>query len=292
MRDYQVAIIGGGPAGTQCALWLKQLGISVILIEQKSHLGGLTVNNPYPNTWLIGLRGDAAKKLASNIEVHIQEMQIPTLLDTRIEKIAYNDNKWHLNFEHQEIIADCMVLATGVLPNSGGFQASEKVFIGASLDVFTYDYYAKRVAILGGGDNAFEHYALVKAHDPSVCHLYARTIKASQALQKPVDQKDVYTKPYQFQQQDMSIEYENEKRKYDMVLVLYGYQANIPNFLEPFKSQLQLHNGYIQTNPDCLTSLPNVYAIGEVANRFHPCIATAMADGVVAAKAIQGVFKQ
>jgi len=40
------------------------------------------------------------------------------------------------------------------------------------------------------------------------------------------------------------------------------------------------------------TSLPGVYAIGEVAQRMHPCVPTAMADGVIAAKAIERVLNK
>lgn len=44
--------------------------------------------------------------------------------------------------------------------------------------------------------------------------------------------------------------------------------------------------GFIASDAQGLTFLPRVYAIGEVTQKQHPCIATAMAEGVVAAKAI------
>lgn len=46
--------------------------------------------------------------------------------------------------------------------------------------------------------------------------------------------------------------------------------------------------GYLRTDfATAQTSLPDVYAIGEVADRMHPCVVTSLADGVTAAKAIQ-----
>lgn len=75
-------------------------------------------------------------------------------------------------------------------------------------------------------------------------------------------------------------------RPYDLILVFYGWepQAGFADGLNLARDA----RGYIQTETaTARTSLPDVYAIGEVANRAHPCVVTAMADGVVAAKDIQ-----
>ena len=73
---------------------------------------------------------------------------------------------------------------------------------------------------------------------------------------------------------------------YDLLIVLYGWEAQAN-----FATHLALeHNakGFIATEHDTAqTSQVGVYAIGEVAQRMHPCIVTAFADGVVAAKAIE-----
>ncbi len=51
--------------------------------------------------------------------------------------------------------------------------------------------------------------------------------------------------------------------------------------------------GYVATDAvTAQTSCAGVYAIGEVAQRQHPCVVTALADGVVAAKAIQASIEQ
>ena len=47
--------------------------------------------------------------------------------------------------------------------------------------------------------------------------------------------------------------------------------------------------GYIRTDfATAETSVPDIYAIGEVAHRMHPCVVTSMADGVVAARPSSG----
>lgn len=73
--------------------------------------------------------------------------------------------------------------------------------------------------------------------------------------------------------------------QFDVIIVLYGWQANIP-FSYDFPLRMT-ERGFIDTFPNCETSEPYVYAVGEITQRMHPCCVTAMADGVVAAKAIQ-----
>src|SRR5262249_56578772 len=52
-----VPIIGGGPAGMSCALWLHNYGMHPVIIEKEGALGGMAQLSPYPNEWLLGQRG-------------------------------------------------------------------------------------------------------------------------------------------------------------------------------------------------------------------------------------------
>lgn len=69
---------------------------------------------------------------------------------------------------------------------------------------------------------------------------------------------------------------------FDAWAVFYGWQACVPVGLAVALDA----RGFIASDAHGLTSLSRVYAIGEVTQKQHPCIATAMAEGVVAAKAI------
>ncbi|MFM8314948.1 MAG: NAD(P)-binding protein, partial [Deltaproteobacteria bacterium] len=53
-HHYEALIVGGGPAGCSCALWLKHLGLKPLLIERSHRLGGLQNDSPYPNIWILG----------------------------------------------------------------------------------------------------------------------------------------------------------------------------------------------------------------------------------------------
>jgi thioredoxin reductase len=66
-----------------------------------------------------------------------------------------------------------------------------------------------------------------------------------------------------------------------------SWQANLPAAFTAHSDKMLNKSGFIMTDGQCLTPIPRIYAIGEAANRMPPCVSTSMADGVVAAKAIQ-----
>jgi thioredoxin reductase (NADPH) len=69
----------------------------------------------------------------------------------------------------------------------------------------------------------------------------------------------------------------------DGVFVFIGIKPNI----ELFKDKLQLDKwGYIKTNEDMQTSIPEIYAVGDVISKKYRQITTAVADGTIAAIAI------
>ena len=106
-----------------------------------------------------------------------------------------------------------------------------------------------------------------------------------------MNEKDVYSYPYEVDQTAMTITQQNNKNIYDVMIVLYGWEANFPEAFLPLKDTLLNDRGFITTDTKCQTPVPGIYAIGEVANRMHPCVTTAMADGVVAAKAIEEILE-
>jgi thioredoxin reductase (NADPH) len=69
----------------------------------------------------------------------------------------------------------------------------------------------------------------------------------------------------------------------DGVFIFIGMKPNI----DLFKNKLELDNwGYIKANEDMRTSIPGVYAVGDVISKKYRQITTAVADGTIAAIAI------
>src|SRR5260370_30373392 len=83
-----VPIIGGGPAGMSCALWLKNYGLSPIIIERENALGGMARLSPYPNDGLLGRPGESAQQNAEAFARHITQAGIETWLGARPRQLC------------------------------------------------------------------------------------------------------------------------------------------------------------------------------------------------------------
>src|SRR5690348_15541034 len=71
-----VPIIGGGPAGMSCALWLHNFGLRPIIVERESALGGMARRSPYPNEGLLGRPNETARENAAAFERHVRRASI------------------------------------------------------------------------------------------------------------------------------------------------------------------------------------------------------------------------
>src|SRR5262245_29709440 len=112
-------IIGGGPSGCQCALWLKMLGHDVTIVEKTDKLGVLKALRPYTISWMIVFNNISEQEFAKNVQQHIQYMEIPILFNSTpssikriLQGFSVQINDTHLKTSH-------LVIATGVRARCG-----------------------------------------------------------------------------------------------------------------------------------------------------------------------------
>jgi thioredoxin reductase len=178
--------------------------------------------------------------------------------------------------------APYLVLASGVRPADGGFRASENLLIGPGKQIAHRDFRDQSVAILGGGDNAFENYEFIRARGARSVHIFARSIRARREFLERIPPEDTSVGPYEVEAEAMTV----AGQRYDVIVVLYGWTPAL-EFMRDHPLARD-ERGFVVTDRDSTeSSIRNVFAIGEVAQRMHPCCVTSMADGVVAAKEIQ-----
>lgn len=209
MKTFTAAIIGGGPAGCECALWLKLLGFHPVIIESSNHLGGLQSLNAYQNQWIVGMQNITGQQLAKSIQSHVLSKEIPVMFNKTVSTCQDSPNGFILKVGDEELKVKFIVLATGSKKTS---EASSHAA------------------------NQAEHDLVFSA------------------------------------QPEMGID---------------GWQANLPAAFDIYRRQLLDDVGFIITNQRCETPVTGIFAVGEAANRMHPSVVTSMADGAVAAKAIQ-----
>lgn len=294
-KVWDAIVVGAGPAGASCAVWLRHLGLDPLLIEASDRIGGLAARNPFADIWTVTSPGQTGVQVAEQIARQVQAAGIDTWLETLVLSVVQQDHGRQAHgfdvelqrggHESQTIAAKTLVLATGVRPRDLPGHAGTDypgVIVGPGEQVMATDFAGARVALLGGGDNAFENYVFVKDRGAARAHIYARTVRAQKQFVSRVPNDDLILGTPHVDPLARTVNGE----RYDWILVLYGWQPNI-DFLRGLSLELD-GRGFVQTDMQTAqTSVDGVYAIGEVAQRMHPCVPTAMADGVVAAKAIE-----
>ena len=289
-KVWDAIIVGAGPAGASCAVWLRHLGLDPLLLEASDRIGGLAARNPFADIWTVTSPGQTGAEVAQQIAGQVQASGLDVWLNASVLAVSgtyplFTVQAKRAGQPEQPLQAKTVVIATGVKPKDlPGFadQRFESVIVGPGDEIMSADFQGKRVALLGGGDNAFENYAFVKERGASTACIYARTLRAQKQFVDRVPASDLVVGASDVDPAARTV----NGQAYDWILVLYGWQANI-GFLGDL-SLTRDDRGFVQTDiVDAQTNVPGVYAIGEVAQRMHPCVPTAMADGVVAAKAIE-----
>ncbi|MEM9964422.1 MAG: NAD(P)/FAD-dependent oxidoreductase [Asticcacaulis sp.] len=275
---FDVCIVGGGPAGCACALWLHKLGVTAHLIEGANRLGGLQARSPYENLWLPGVQGRTGQAVAKAFQTHLDSEQVPYSLNQRVNHIMPTRDGFEIQTATQTLTARFVVIATGTLPRSGPFTQSDTVIIGPGTHIENTPVEGRKIAVLGGGDNAYDQARFLRQRNAAEVVIFSRSEPRGQTtLRQLIPDVPIRTGPYQADQNALTINDE----AFDLFAVMYGFEAVIPEGLNP-----DLDNGYIRVNRQGETSIENLYACGEVTDYWHPCVATASAHGIQVAKQI------
>lgn len=287
--NYDAIVVGGGPAGVSCAVWLARLGLAPLLIEAGQSIGGLCRSNPYTDDWNATLPGMAGPQVADNLALSLRQAAVPTWLSGRVDGIQPQSGGFIVTGPAfaQAPRAPYVVLATGVRarglggPDAHG-AAAPGVLVGPGQHVVAQDFRGKRVAVLGGGDNALENALYALGRGAVSVQVYARSLRAQKQFVRQIAPDTITQGPYTVDVHARTV----NGQVYDVIMVFYGWEPCME-----FAAALGLQRsgqGFIATDMQTAqTSCAGVYAIGEVAQRQHPCVVTALADGVTAAKAIQ-----
>ena len=180
--DYELIIIGGGPAGAGAAVYAARKRLKSLLIT-KEFGGQSTVSEDIQN-W-IGTPHIAGTKLAENLEAHVREyaddvLDIENDIATKVEKI---DDGVRVTTENgKEVTAKALLITTGSdrrkLPAKGADEFEHKgLTYCASCDGPLFS--GKDVFVIGGGNAGFETAAQLLAYVKSVTLIdFSETFKA------------------------------------------------------------------------------------------------------------------
>ena len=305
-----VPIIGGGPAGMSCALWLHNYGLHPVIIEKENALGGMARLSPYSNEWLLGQRGKSARENAAEFAAHIRALAIDTWLDAAPQRLTREKEQWRLDLSGgpRSLSGAAVVIATGTrfageewlneVANARRLAAAGRLHLGASAIGEPNADLGSHVAVIGGGDNAFDVSRILaekgvrvslimRSRLPKAQPLLIERLRRHQASGRVKVMAERTVKALEEISCGVRLRL-NDGGEIDAehVALLFGYR---PNTNEPWLAELAPATdalGYLVVDGDMETSCRGVFAAGDVANPAHPSIATALAGGAIAAREI------
>ena len=302
MEKMSIAIIGGGPAGLAAGIYASRGGANVKLFEELFPGGQIVKTHKVEN--YPGLTGGPdGYTLAAALEKHAAEFDLPVVYGSVADlKLAEQEKTFTVNGE--DYAADAVILCMGAGPRKLGHPDEDR-FVGAGISYCaTCDgafYRGKDVAIVGGGDTAVADALYLSALCNKVYLIHRRDqFRAAATLVDRVKRAEnvelvlnstVAGLSGEDKLSSVTVEdkFTHEMRELP-VSGLFVAVGILPR-TELVKEQVELDGGgFIVTDKNMQTSIPGVFAAGDIRNTPLRQVVTACADGAVAAtKAVEYV---
>ena len=293
-RIYDMIVLGGGPGGYTAALYAARAGRSVLVLERLSPGGQMALTSEIDNYpgfpegvdgFELGMR---MQQQAERFGARTEYAQVNSL------ELAADPKAIHTS--EGTFYARTVVISTGAGPRELGL-AEEKSLVGrgvaycAACDGMFYR--GKTVVVVGGGNTAAADALLLSRVAKKVIVVHRRdTLRATKIYHKPLleaENVEFYwnsaVKEIRHGQKVSGVVLENlltgEKTELDCdgVFISVGRKPAT----ELVAGQLALDaGGYIEAGESTQTSLPGVYAVGDVRTKALRQVVTAVADGAMA----------
>lgn len=292
-NNFDVAIIGAGPAGMSCAIYLLRAGISCVLFEGEAPGGTLNKISKIEN--YPGYTDLSGSTLAFKMYSQVEALSV-LIKNEKVINIKNTDSKLNIITSGGSYDASYVVIATGRVPRRLEIKGSDK-YEGRGISYCTLCdgalYKNKNVAIIGGGNSAMAS-AKYLSDIASKVYIINRsdTLRATKTEQDIVKSKEnidiLYNKKIESFIDDngilKGIKLNDEtKLEVDGIFVCIGQELN--NF---FYEELKIKSDKrgILTDNKMKTSSPNVYAVGDLVSKDVYQVVTAVSEGAIAASDI------
>lgn len=303
VQHHKLIIMGSGPAGYTAAVYAARANLDPVVITGMVAGGQLTTTTDVDN-WPGDVEGLQGPALMERMKEHAERFDTKVVFD-HINKVDLSNRPFSLTGDAGEYSCDALIIATGASAQYLGLP-SEEAFMGKGVSACAtcdgFFYRNKPVAVVGGGNTAVEE-ALYLANIASHVTLVHRrdSLRAEKILQQKLFDK--------VEEGKVSIQWDHvldevlgddsgvtginikhaqsgEMRKLDVdgVFIAIGH---IPNS-ELFQGQLEMKGGYLKIHSGLdgnatQTSVPGVFAAGDIADQVYRQAVTSAGFGCMAA---------
>jgi len=302
-QHHRLLILGSGPAGYTAAVYAARANLNPVLITGMAQGGQLMTTTEVDN-WPADPNGVQGPELMARFQQHAERFNTKIIFD-HIHTARLQQKPFLLVGDAGSYSCDALIIATGASAQYLGLPSEEK-FMGkgvsgcATCDGFFYRN--QDVAVIGGGNTAVEeamylaniarHVTLVHRRDAfraeriMIDHLMEKvnegkiTLQLNQVLDEVLGDDSGVT--------GMRIKHVKTGATQDIALtgvfIAIGHKPNT----DLFTGQLEMDNGYLSTHSGqagnaTATSIPGVFAAGDVQDQIYRQACTSAATGCMAA---------
>ncbi len=298
IRD--LIVLGAGPAGMTAGLYGARAGLRTVVLDTKSPGGQILLTDRilnYPGfpdgisgLELAGLFKRQAEKYGCKIESGVGSLSFPS--SNGSHRICTPDHQYE---------SGVVIVATGGSPRRLDAEGESR-FLGAGISycaVCDGNFFeGMNVAVIGGGDSALEEAAYLSRICNHVTVIHRRdTFRANDACRCLIrDRSNVTvlmnTVVKEFQGDDMlksvRLAGTDGSREWDLeVSGAFIYVGHIPNTSFLPETIRKDQDGWILTDEHMQTSVPGIYAAGDVRSKMGKQVSTAVGEGALAAMAAE-----
>jgi len=302
-QHHRLLILGSGPAGYTAAIYAARANLNPVLITGMAQGGQLMTTTEVDN-WPADFAGVQGPELMERFQKHAERFNTQIIFD-HIHTAKLEEKPFTLFGDAGTYTCDALIISTGASAQYLGLPSEEK-FMGkgvsgcATCDGFFYR--GQDVAVIGGGNTAVEeamylsniarHVTLVHRRDS----FRAERIMIDQLMEKVKEGKITLQLDQVLDEvlgddtgvTGMRIKHAKTGDTQDIALtgvfIAIGHKPNT----DLFKGQLKMDNGYLvvhsgQAGNATQTSIPGVYAAGDVQDQIYRQACTSAATGCMAA---------
>ena len=299
---HDLIIIGSGPAGLSAAVYGRRAGFSTLVIEKNPMSGGQVLNTYEVDNYL-GLPGINGFDMGMKFREHAEKMQAEFIEADVLGVEDMGDYKL-VKTTDGDYEAKAVIIASGASHSHLGVPGEEELSgMGVSYCA-TCDgafFRGKTVAVVGGGDVAVEDAIFLARACEKVYLIHRRdSLRAAQSLQNTMLalpnvevcwNSVVESINGDGKVQSITLLHKNGGQKNELavqgVFIAVGIRPNSESFITNIAAD---EKGYLIAGEDCATSMPGVFAAGDIRTKKLRQIVTAVADGANAVEGIQEYF--
>ncbi|MAW38499.1 MAG: thioredoxin-disulfide reductase [Pseudohongiellaceae bacterium] len=302
-NHHRLIILGSGPAGYTAAVYAARANLDPVVITGLIQGGQLTTTTDVDN-WPGDIEGLQGPDLMERMKNHAEKFD-SLLISDHITKVDLSRQPFSLVGQSETYTCDALIIATGASAQYLGLD-SETAFMGKGVSACAtcdgFFYRNKPVAVIGGGNTAVEEALYLSNICSHVTLVHRRdSLRAEKILQKKLFERveegkisvqwnHVLDEVLGNEMGVTSIQIKSVKDDTSNELIVDGVFiaiGHIPNS-EIFQGQLAMKNGYVTVETGIAgnatqTSVPGVFAAGDIADQVYRQAVTSAGFGCMAA---------